>query len=602
MLQWVSLGCFRCLVGRVVCSLVMGASSVKFMSRLVVFSFVSLLVLSSCGGRYAFEMSRNYTPVYNPGGELFGEDEGFAQSYEIYEKRRNDVLQDQADTRRSRALGADRSQNRGVRKISAAEKEEIEEQLRKYGALPSKAAGRDRGRMVNKEGVDLSQIKGARFIDILVEDDGNLAEGRERGRSAECACDDRYSSSTDSVGRKEDCGQERKKDHVHLECVCGSPCDCAHRNKNGEDVGCVHDIVTESAEKEHGVDQDGVRVDDVVTHSEGVLGGEIPDMVNGDQVSDLSGLTEGQDGSHGDLDNGNGEHQREICSCDDEWCSSCYDASRYGTGIEEEYDTSDDDLTKRGDENGSGVFVPGTEGGVGSPRNSESVLPGKDVVEEEASLGENCSNKEGGNEEACGGESSNVSQTQKTKDDCAESPKQVSDDSYPLGFENGELVVSSGDDKEDGDFAAFQEDRLAVEDSNSGSGSNNDNREVSSEDDKVVDPVRDEDDIYEEDDWYDDEEEDFEDYEDEGAVQRKEDVVPQVGVTEIPANKESASPTMSSSVPTVDAKEKAAVPGYSGLPGYDEDDDDDDRYNLPIGGRRTKFYDFGNSVDDTYFP
>ncbi|MFV9838632.1 MAG: TRP75-related protein [Aaplasma endosymbiont of Hyalomma asiaticum] len=582
------------------------------MSRLVVFSFVGLLVLSSCGGRYAFEMSRNYTPVYNPGGDLFGEDEGFAQSYEIYEKRRNDVLQDQADARRGRAMGADKSRNRGIQKISNEEKEEVEEQLRRYGALPRKATKRSKGMMVNKEGVDLSQIKGARFIDILIGDDGESIECHEKSRSVECAHDCECPPQVVGMDKEGGCEHGRKRDHVHLECDCGSLCDCPHCKKNANDKGGVRDSATGSTEEEHGIDKDSVLVGDERgstgglepvrhgdwgIHSEDGLDSVVSDLDDGDRGSDFSDLKEGQGDLHGGSDVNHGEQQREVCSCDDEWCSSCYDAGVYGTGIEEEYDVSDDDLTGCDSENG--VFVPGTKDATENLGADEGVLPGEGTGDETLFSDDNCGNEERDSVGPCDREGSDVSCTRREKGDYVTSPKQDKDDSYPLGFENDEFVVSSGDD-EDVDFTALQEDRLVVEGDSVSGANHDDDVGISAEDEDAVDLVHDKDDIDEEDDWSDDEEEDFDDYEDEDIVQRKENVVPQVGGTKALKGKESASPSMNSSAPTVSEKEKIG-PGYSGLPGYDEDDDDD-RYSLPISGGRTRFYDFGSFVDDTFFP
>ncbi|MCU7611592.1 TRP75-related protein [Anaplasma capra] len=135
------------------------------MSRLV-FSLLGLvLFMTSCGGKYAFEMSRNYIPPYNPGGDLFDEDEDFAQSYEVYKKRRDDVLADTAGARGLRS-GKEGYPEGRVGGRSGLRKRDVMEKLREYGAVPVDSVESDDLGMVNNEGVDLSRVEGARFLDV----------------------------------------------------------------------------------------------------------------------------------------------------------------------------------------------------------------------------------------------------------------------------------------------------------------------------------------------------------------------------------------------------------------------------------------------------
>ena len=138
--------------------------------RLVVMC-VSLLGLTSCFvGKYAFEMSRNYRPVYNPGGHLFEEDEDFARSYELYKKRRED-LQNSGDS------AAHNEQKK--KRLTEAEKRKVVGRLRRHGVKVA-AVDDNKGDMVNKEGIDLSRVKGARFIDI---DPDEIAKLKAKGRT-----------------------------------------------------------------------------------------------------------------------------------------------------------------------------------------------------------------------------------------------------------------------------------------------------------------------------------------------------------------------------------------------------------------------------------
>ncbi|MEH0831441.1 TRP75-related protein, partial [Anaplasma bovis] len=144
--------------------------------RLVVMC-VSLLGLTSCFvGKYAFEMSRNYRPVYNPGGHLFEEDEDFARSYELYKKRRED-LQNSGDS----AAHSEQKKKR----LTEAEKRKVVSRLRRHGVKVA-AADDNKGDMVNNEGIDLSRVRGARFIDVDVNEIAKLkAKSRTKAGATE---------------------------------------------------------------------------------------------------------------------------------------------------------------------------------------------------------------------------------------------------------------------------------------------------------------------------------------------------------------------------------------------------------------------------------
>ena len=140
------------------------------MSR-ISFLFV-LLLLSSCWGRHALEVSRNYVPVFNPGGVLFDEDENFARSYEVYEKRRHDVLREKARHRK----GARPECETGCPSVGEEKRSWIVTKLREFGAVSRDVIGSVKGGMVNREGIDLSALPGARFVDIVLEEDDDGAE------------------------------------------------------------------------------------------------------------------------------------------------------------------------------------------------------------------------------------------------------------------------------------------------------------------------------------------------------------------------------------------------------------------------------------------
>ncbi|WP_202965495.1 TRP75-related protein [Anaplasma centrale] len=137
------------------------------MSRLVISLLGLALLVDSCTIRgNVFEMSRGYVPQYNPGGDLFDEDEEFVQSYEVYKQRREDVL---ASSSGARDLRTDRGKGLSEERAGGRTKapgRDIIEKLREYGAIPvDKVEGSGKG-MVNKEGVDLTRVEGARFLDV----------------------------------------------------------------------------------------------------------------------------------------------------------------------------------------------------------------------------------------------------------------------------------------------------------------------------------------------------------------------------------------------------------------------------------------------------
>ena len=140
------------------------------MSR-ISFLFV-LLLLSSCWSRHALEIGKNYIPVFNPGGVLFDEDESFAQSYEVYEQRRHDVLREKARKKR----GSDPGCELGCPKVSEEKRSWIMKKLREFGAVTRDVSRNNNGGMVNKDGIDLSALPGARFIDIMLDKD-DVAKG-----------------------------------------------------------------------------------------------------------------------------------------------------------------------------------------------------------------------------------------------------------------------------------------------------------------------------------------------------------------------------------------------------------------------------------------
>ncbi|EOA60805.1 TRP75-related protein [Anaplasma phagocytophilum] len=217
------------------------ASSVSYMLRFVL-SVVVLLILSSCGGKYAFEMSRNYAPPYNPGGDYFDDDESFAQSYEIYEKRREDALREQ-ESMKKRNRGRDLQQKSGRRQISDEEKGRIINELQRYGVMYN-AGERRKGGMVNSEGIDLSRVRGARFIDVDLNKSGVISGKEERvdesilvkTKEGELLDAEEQSSMLSGGLPGDSADEEHEEFEVNIDCDCGDDCDCptgAHKSHGG---------------------------------------------------------------------------------------------------------------------------------------------------------------------------------------------------------------------------------------------------------------------------------------------------------------------------------------------------------------------------------
>ncbi|WP_249548410.1 TRP75-related protein [Anaplasma phagocytophilum] len=220
-----------------------------------VLSVVVLLILSSCGGKYAFEMSRNYAPPYNPGGDYFDDDENFAQSYEIYEKRREDALREQESIKK-RSRGRDLQQESGRRQISDEEKGKIIDKLQRYGVMYS-AGERRKGGMVNSEGIDLSRVRGARFIDVDLSKSGVIS-GKEEKRYKEDEFPnipniEEQSSVLDAVSGelpKDGVAENQEGIEVKVDCDCEDDCDCptgAHKS-HGEHKRLSHPVEVEEGQ------------------------------------------------------------------------------------------------------------------------------------------------------------------------------------------------------------------------------------------------------------------------------------------------------------------------------------------------------------------
>ncbi|MBV0899392.1 MAG: TRP75-related protein [Wolbachia endosymbiont of Fragariocoptes setiger] len=112
--------------------------------------FAFLVLLSTEHLEAKVKLSKKYTPTGNPGGIQFNEDENFAESYEIYEKRRK-ILEKKKNY---------------INKNKKLSEKKIKGQKLSYPIREQKPPiGDENSTMVNQHGIDLARLKGAIFID-----------------------------------------------------------------------------------------------------------------------------------------------------------------------------------------------------------------------------------------------------------------------------------------------------------------------------------------------------------------------------------------------------------------------------------------------------
>ena len=132
------------------------------MNRLFLFLLCGILLCSCTQKNPEVVLSSRYIPPYNPGGSSFETDRELVRAYSMYEKRRQILDQKQS------------SFDVEEQSSSVPSEQEIKNKLNEFGISDTKesAYSAEVGKtistdgMVNKDGVDLSMMKGAKFIDI----------------------------------------------------------------------------------------------------------------------------------------------------------------------------------------------------------------------------------------------------------------------------------------------------------------------------------------------------------------------------------------------------------------------------------------------------
>ncbi|QXK91995.1 hypothetical protein HL033_00160 [Neoehrlichia mikurensis] len=120
---------------------------------------IVMILVSSCFRSSVLHFSKKYTPIYNPGGEYFYSDKDFYNAYNLYKKRREMFLQKDVN----KNLDSNKSNKNEFSNIAIMDK------LEEYGSTDLKDA------MINRDGIDLSKLDGAKFIEI--DNHGSKVEG-----------------------------------------------------------------------------------------------------------------------------------------------------------------------------------------------------------------------------------------------------------------------------------------------------------------------------------------------------------------------------------------------------------------------------------------
>ena len=116
------------------------------------------LVVHDSEARSKVKLSKRYRPPGNPGGANFLADEEFAESYKLYEKRRELIKKKRIQGKaNSNAKKEDIVKKLKEKKIASLKKESDKEE--------SCMIDDKENDMVNQHGVNLTRLKGAVFID-----------------------------------------------------------------------------------------------------------------------------------------------------------------------------------------------------------------------------------------------------------------------------------------------------------------------------------------------------------------------------------------------------------------------------------------------------
>ncbi|MGL9719009.1 MAG: TRP75-related protein [Wolbachia sp.] len=144
---------------------------------ILMFLGFSLFVSHDTEAKSKVKLSKKYVPQGNPGGTNFHEDEDFAESYRLYEKRR--------ELLKKKKLQGQANAN--------IDKENLAKKLRekKIALLNNKPSDMEacivedgEDAMVNRHGINITRLKGAVFIDQAQYEGEQLESKQQEGKRA----------------------------------------------------------------------------------------------------------------------------------------------------------------------------------------------------------------------------------------------------------------------------------------------------------------------------------------------------------------------------------------------------------------------------------
>ncbi|MGL9733227.1 MAG: TRP75-related protein [Wolbachia sp.] len=143
---------------------------------LIFFSF-SFFVSYDTEAKSKVKLSKKYVPQGNPGGTSFYEDEDFAESYRLYEKRRELLKKKKLQSRA----------NANMNKESLAKKlkeKKIALLSNKSNDMKSCMVENEKDAMINQHGINITRLKGAVFIDQAQYEDEQFESKQQEGKKS----------------------------------------------------------------------------------------------------------------------------------------------------------------------------------------------------------------------------------------------------------------------------------------------------------------------------------------------------------------------------------------------------------------------------------
>ncbi|QKX02233.1 TRP75-related protein [Wolbachia endosymbiont of Dirofilaria (Dirofilaria) immitis] len=183
------------------------------------FLVFSSFIVSSAEAKSKIKLSEKYKPPGNPGGASFYEDEDFAESYKLYEKRRELLRKKKLQGRVNTSI----SKENLAKKLEKKKIAILKHRLRDLETCMAKDEKED---MINQHGINIARLKGATFID-----QGQIPEYKNE--------------------KREDKQQKEKKLNKALQEKKNSPINVTTKNTLLKKT-CSHDSITDlNNEEQH---------------------------------------------------------------------------------------------------------------------------------------------------------------------------------------------------------------------------------------------------------------------------------------------------------------------------------------------------------------